>query len=159
MMTNPKIRFIYMYRDASNYKQHGEVIFSNETQLTIEEIEKKMRAFLNDGEFFIVRQIHLAERFFDVLDDDDHPWHEFVNLAATDDPTFDPQPEHKRDITEFLSDLEQAHCAGWDEMKVREDLAHQFTEHKHKLKQKIEVGVQSGNGDEHADDISSTRPA
>ena len=33
-MTN-NIRFVYMYRDASNYKQHGEVIFSNETQLTV----------------------------------------------------------------------------------------------------------------------------
>ena len=139
-MTTPlNIRVTYVYRDASNYKQHGEVIFSNETHLPAEEIEQQISSFLNDGEFFIARQVHVEERFFDVLDDDDHPWHEFVNVTATDDPTFDPEPEHKRDIAEFLSDLEQAHCAGWDEMKVREDLAHQFTEHKHKLKQKIEV--------------------
>jgi hypothetical protein len=70
MTTNPNIRFAYMYRDASNYKQHGEVIFSNEKQLPVDEIEKKVRACMNDGEFFITRQIHLAERFFDVLYDD-----------------------------------------------------------------------------------------
>jgi hypothetical protein len=40
-----------MYRDASNYKEHGEVIFSNEEHLPLDEIEKQIRSFLNDGEF------------------------------------------------------------------------------------------------------------
>jgi hypothetical protein len=140
MTTNPNIRFAYMYRDASNYKQHGEVIFSNETQLIAEEVEKQIRSFLNDGEYFIARQIHLEERFFDAPYDDDHPWHEFVRAEATDDPTFDPDHKDKRDITEFLSDLEQACSAGWDEMNVREDLARQFTQQKFVLKQRIEKG-------------------
>ena len=142
MTTNPNIRFAYMYRDASNYKQHGEVIFSNETQLTIEEIEKQIRSFLNDGEFFIARQIHLTERFFDALYDDDHPWHEFIRVEATDDPTFDPEPEHKRDIAEFLGELENAYRASWDEMNVREDLARQMTKQKRALKQKLESGAE-----------------
>ena len=156
MTTHPNIRFAYMYRDASNYKQYGEVIFSNETHPLVEEIEKQIRSFLNDGEFFIARQVHLEERFFDTLYDDDHPWHEFVRVEATDDPTFDPEPEHKRDIAEFLSDLEQAHCSGWDEMHVREDLAQQFLEQKRALKQKVDV--QSDNGDEHENCISSAHP-
>jgi hypothetical protein len=126
-----------MYRDASNYKQHGEAIFSNEKQLPMDEIEKKVRACLNDGEYFIARQLHLEERFFDALYDDDHPWHEFVRVEVTDDPTFDPEPEHKRDIAEFLVELENAHRAGWDEMNVREDLARQFTEQKQALKQRL----------------------
>lgn len=157
MTTNPNIRFTYMYRDASNYKQHGEVIFTNESRLPLNEIEKQIRSFLNDGEFFIARQIHLEERFFDALYDDDHPWHAFVGVEATDDSTLDPDHEHKRDIAEFLSDLEKAHRAGWDEMNVREDLARQFTEQKRALKQKVDI--QSENGDEHEDDISSTRAA
>ena len=159
MTTSSHIRFAYMYRDASNHKQHGEAIFSNEAHLPVEEIEKQIRSCLNDGEFFVARQIHLAERFFDVLYDDDHPWHEFVRVEVTDDPTFDPKYECQRDITGFLTELEQVHYAGWDELNVREDLAHQFTEQKNALKQKVEVGVQSGNGDEHEDDISSTRAA
>ena len=143
MMISPNIRFAYMYRDASNYKQHGEAIFSNETHLPSDEIEKQIRSYLNDGEFFIARQVHLEERFFEVLYDDDHPWHEFLGVDASDDPTFDPNHEHKRDIAEFLSDLEKAHRAGWDEMNVREDLSRQFTEQKGVLKQRLE-----SNGEE-----------
>ncbi|HKJ40080.1 MAG TPA: hypothetical protein VJ972_14985 [Anaerolineales bacterium] len=139
MTTNPNIRFAYMYRDASNYKQHGEVIFSNESYLPLDEIEKQIRSFLKDGEFFIARQIHLEERFFDTLYDDDHPWHEFVMVEATDDPTFDPAPEHKRDIAKFLVELEKAYRAGWNEMNVRKDLAHQFLEQKRVLKQRLEA--------------------
>lgn len=143
MTISPNIRFAYMYRDAGNYKQHGEAIFSNETYLPSDEIEKQIRSYLNDGEFFIARQVHLEERFFDVLYDDDHPWHEFLGVDASDDPTFDPDHEHKRDIAEFLSDLEKAHRAGWDEMNVREDLSRQFTEQKGVLKQRLE-----SNGEE-----------
>jgi len=142
-MISPNIRFAYMYRDASNYKQHGEAIFSNETHLPLDEIEKQIRSHLNDGEFFIARQVHLEERFFEVVYDDDHPWHEFLGVDASDDPAFDPDHEHKRDIAEFLSDLEKAHRAGWDEMNVREDLSRQFTEQKGVLKQRLE-----SNGEE-----------
>jgi hypothetical protein len=142
MTTHPNIRFAYMYRDASNYKQHGEVIFSNEKQLSVEEIEKQIHYFLNDGEFFIARQIDLEERFFDALNDDDHPWHEFVRVEATNDPIFDPDHQHTRDITEFLVELENANRAGWDEMDVREDLARQMTEQKRQLKQSLESDVE-----------------
>jgi len=64
-------------------------------------------------------------------------------VDASDDPAFDPNHEHKRDIAEFLSDLEKAHRAGWDEMNVREDLSRQFTEQKGVLKQRLE-----SNGEE-----------
>ena len=137
-MTN--LRFAYMYRDASNYKQHGEAIFSNEKQLPVDEVEKQIRACLNDGEYFIARQIHIEERFFDALYDDDHPWHEFVRVEATSAPAFDPESDHQRDIAEFLAELESAHSAGWDELKVREDLAKQLAKHKRVLKQRPESG-------------------
>ena len=141
MTISPNIRFACMYRDAGNYKQHGEAIFSNETHLPLDEIEKQIRSFLNDGEFFIARQVHLEECFFDHLsEEDDHPWHEFLGVDASDDPAFDPDHEHKRDIAEFLSDLEIAHRAGWDEMNVREDRSRQFTEQKRVLKRRIEFG-------------------
>ena len=89
-MTN--IRFIYLYRDASNYKQHGEAILSNETQLAVEEIDQKIRSLLSDGLFFIARQVQLEERFFAIVNEDDHPWHEFVQVESTTDPIFDPVP-------------------------------------------------------------------
>jgi hypothetical protein len=143
MTISPNIRFAYMYRDAGNYKQRGEAIFFNETHLRLDEIERQIRSRLNDGEFFIARQVHLEERFFEVLYDDDHPWHEFLGVDASDDPAFDPDHEHRRDIAEFLSDLEKAHRAGWDEMNVREDLSRQFTEQKRVLKRRL-----ASNGEE-----------
>ena len=132
-MTN-NIRFVYMYRDASNYKQHGEVILPNETQRTIEEVDKQIHSLLSDGLFFIARQVQVEERFFDVVSEDDHPWHEFVMVEATTDPAFDPVPEQQRDITNFLKELEQAHRSGWDEKQVREDLIHQIEKERQELK-------------------------
>jgi hypothetical protein len=79
----------------------------------------------------------LEERFFEVLNDDDHPWHEFLRVAATDAATFDLEPEHKRDIAEFLVELDNAHHTGWDEIDVREDLVRQLTEQKRTLKQRL----------------------
>ncbi len=131
-MTN--IRFIYLYRDASNYKQHGEVILSNKTLLTVEEIDQQIRSHLSDGLFFIAQQVQLEERFFAVVNEDDHPWHEFVQVEATTDPTFDPVPESKRDITQFLKELERAHQIGWDETQVRADLIQQIEKERAALK-------------------------
>ena len=130
-MTN--IRFAYLYRDASNYKQHGEVILPNETQRTVEEVDTQIRSVLSDGLFFIARQVQIEERFFDVVSEDDHPWHEYVSVEATTDPTFDPVPEQKRDISKFLKELEQAHHSGWDEKQVREDLIRQIEKEKQVL--------------------------
>jgi hypothetical protein len=131
-MTN--IRFIYLYRDASNYKQHGEAILSNETQLAVEEIDQQVRSHLSDGSFFIAQQVQLEERFFTVVNEDDHPWHEFVQVESTTDPIFDPVPEIKRDIVQFLQVLEQAHRTGWDETQVRADLIQQIEKEREALK-------------------------
>lgn len=131
-MTN--IRFIYLYRDASNYKQHGEAILSNETQLAVEEVDKQIHSLLSDGSFFIARQVQLEERFFAVVNEDDHPWHEFVQVEATADPVFDPVPEVKRDIAQFLQELEQVHNTGWDESQVRADLIKQIEKEREALK-------------------------
>jgi hypothetical protein len=137
MTNNPNIRFAYLYRDAGNYKQNGEAIFGNKDALPIGEIGKQIRSFLHDGEFFIARQVHIEERFFDAPNDDDHPWHEFVCVTPTPDPVFDPG--HNRDIVEFLADLEKAHRAGWGETQVRADLAHLLAEQKRALKQAYET--------------------
>jgi hypothetical protein len=103
-MTN--IRFIYLYRDAGNFKQHGDVTLSNELQQTVEEIDQTIRSLLSDGCFFIAQQIQLEERFFAAVNEDDHPWHEFVQVEATTDPTFDPIPEQ--------SATSRSSCRNWN---------------------------------------------
>ena len=139
------VSFKYLYRDASNYKLHGEAVFTNHTFMPIDEIEKQIRSCLKDGEFFIAQQVNIEERFFDVLhEDDDHPWHEFNLVEMTTEPAFDPenwnQHKHKRDITEFIAELEKAKRVGWDEMKVRTDVASLQGKQKDKLKQTLESG-------------------
>jgi hypothetical protein len=156
MTIHLNIRFGYLYRDAGNYKQQGEAVFTNETCLPVEQLDKQIRACLRDGEFFIARQVHLEECFFDALHDDDHPWHEFKHVETTNDPAFDPQHDPARDIAEFLADLEKARRAGWDEMNVREDLARQCEEQKRAMKQRLPSNVQSAQGENHEDRISGT---
>ncbi len=139
------VSFKYLYRDASNYKLHGEAVFTNSTFIPIDEIEKQIRSCLKDGEFFIARQVNIEERFFDVLhEEDDHPWHEFNLVEMTTEPAFDPenwnQHNRKRDITEFIAELEKAKRVGWDELKVRADVAGMQGKQKDKLKQTLESG-------------------
>lgn len=136
------ICFRYLYRDASNYKQHGEAIFTNRTFLTLETIEAQLCACLKDGQFFIARQINIEERFFDALHDDDHPWHEYDRLEVTTQGPFDPAHwdarRSRRDITELLADFDKARQAGWDEMNVRTDLQRLLEEQKQRLHRKLE---------------------
>jgi hypothetical protein len=139
------VAFHYLYRDASNYKLHGTTIFTNDTLLSIEEIEEQIRSFLKDREFFIARQVLIEERFFDALhEDEDHVWHEFVIAEATTEPSFDPanreQHSEDRDITDFIAALDKAHRAGWDEMNVRGDVAKMLETQKRKLKANLESG-------------------
>ena len=139
------VSFKYLYRDASNYKLHGGAVFTNHTFMSIDEIEKQIRSCLKDSEFFIARQVNIEERFFDILhDDDDHPWHEFNLVEMTTEPAFDPENwnehKHKRDITEFIAELEKAKRVGWDELKVRADVASMQGNQKDKLKQTLESG-------------------
>ncbi len=56
------------------------------------------------------------------------------SVEATTDPAFDPIPEQQRDISKFLKELEQAHCSGWDETQVREDLIRQIEKERRELK-------------------------
>ena len=63
----------YLYRDASNYKRHHEIIVSG--MLTQKDIAEILDA-LNEGEYFIPEQIGFpAERFSDTTEDD-HCWME-----------------------------------------------------------------------------------
>ncbi len=127
----PNIRFDYMYRDGGNNKNHGEAVFTNRSSLPLDQIKRRVRAALQDGEHFIAWQIKLDELFFETPSGDDHPWHEYAGVeVTTTHPAYDPANwvihRHRRDITEFLADLEQASEAGWDTTDVRADLAALF---------------------------------
>ncbi len=46
------IKFSYRYRDFANYKRHNEVVFSNPSNKSIQEVEQFIKAHLFDDKLF-----------------------------------------------------------------------------------------------------------
>jgi hypothetical protein len=107
------IKFIYLYRDGGNYKNWGEVIFSNPLGLTPNVITPKLnRAFMTDG-MFIAHQIRIPEVLFYCNGDltiDDHCFHEFDSVELTEGTRTD---RLGRSINELLSEVKREAQAGW----------------------------------------------
>lgn len=102
-------RVEYLYRDGSNYKQWGVVVFRGECDASL---AGRLFAALDRGEFFIAHQLRLPELFFAdrPLYADDHCWHEMGEVtpasAAADDL-------HARTIEEFVAEVERACTNAW----------------------------------------------
>lgn len=97
--------FQYLYRDASNYKVHGELLLEGDS--SPDAIDRLIRA-LQAGEFFIPAQVlmpPLSGALFAYSNgptEDDHPWHEFVDLRpATPDEIVRLKPD--RTLSELLA--------------------------------------------------------
>jgi hypothetical protein len=106
----------YMYRDADNYKQHGEVTLSR--ALTEQETERIRRA-LDMGEYFIPQQVGmppLQMNFGGIDPDSDHAWHELGDVSEAYGPnTRNHGGEY--DTDELIAAFEQAAQDGWDDTK------------------------------------------
>lgn len=102
---------LYMYRDASNYKNTGHVIFRGEIS---SDLETRLRAALEDGDNFIADQVGVPEIFFEFGEDsaEDHSWHEFVEATVTSEDATDT-----RTVEEFVVAIEAASRAGWREFE------------------------------------------
>lgn len=94
------IKLNYLYRDFSNYKQFGSIVFTNPSQLTVEAVTNKVLCSLIDGEYFEHTKWGIPSLFFDSHNEDDHNWHEFEDIVATNE-----SPTDKRTIEEFISQL------------------------------------------------------
>lgn len=100
-----KIRLTYLYRDAGNYKQFGQFIFSNVNNTPLSELRKTITFNLIDSEFFDPRfcGIPLINSF--PYDHDlDHSWYEFENIEEVD-----INSECDIDINEFINSLKSQH--------------------------------------------------
>jgi len=81
--------FEYMYRDASNYKAWGQLLLAGQSYPS--DIAA-LRSTLDSGEYFVAEQVGVPAlyevlwKFTNGSTDDDHCFHEYVELrAATDD--------------------------------------------------------------------------
>jgi hypothetical protein len=108
------ILFEYLYRDASNWKQYGQAVFTNIGKIPLADIEAQIRATMHDGQWFKAEMMDLETCFFSGHDtDDDHPWHEFWEVSKTDLPTTDP-----RDIALFIQEMQKGSLRKWDESNL-----------------------------------------
>lgn len=104
-------RLNLMYRDASNYKSTGEVVFAG---APTPELVNRFYAACDDdagtGPSIICEQVAIEKPSFGGVYEDDHPWVEVsldpVGAAATDHRTFE----------EFVQEVEAAAVEGWDEL-------------------------------------------
>jgi len=98
-----------MYRDGSNYKQWGSIIFAGELTETL---RQRLVAALDSEEFFIADQVRVPEVFPDSwpMYDDDHCWHEWAGWESADS---EPTDAFARSIEQFVDEVEGAAAAGW----------------------------------------------
>ena len=100
---NKNMAFHYMYRDGSNWKRHGEVVFTGEPE-DYDNYEKELRKCFEDNDNFMADQIDVPERFgWNGGDEDDHCWHEFVAVPETSS-----DPDDERTPQEFLECVRKA---------------------------------------------------
>ena len=95
--------FEYLYRDAGNYKNWGDVIFSNPKDLAIAGIMAEVQGALFEGCYFLAKQTRVPDLHFDKYDPDlDHGWHEAYSFTSTSRQATDPDG---RTIEEFIDCL------------------------------------------------------
>ena len=108
------IRFNYLYRDASNYKKWGSVIFSNPDKLSLDDIEGNLTAYFDNQMYFIASHVDIPEVFLFINDypfsEDDHFFHEYDSLEITDE---DVNDSRGRSIKEFVEQCKLARRKGW----------------------------------------------
>jgi len=82
----PNLRLSYLYRDAGNYKQRGEVILSNRGGLDVAEVRRRLFGMCIEGDYFDPIVWGIPVLFANVYDPElDHEWHELVGLEETND--------------------------------------------------------------------------
>jgi len=99
-------RFEYLYRDAGNFKNWGDIIFANPSDIPISVITQRAHKTLIDQSYFVARKADIPDLHFpDYNNDLDHEWHEFHLFAETNDS---PTDMKNRSVDEFLQDLHLA---------------------------------------------------
>lgn len=108
------IQFEYLYRDGANYKAWGTIVFSNPDELSVSEIDERLRRAFNSDSQFVASQVEIPEVFLykdGNLTSDDHCFHEYDHVELTDDAITDVQ---NRRMSDFLAQVEIESQRGWE---------------------------------------------
>ncbi len=96
--SNNNIKFNYLYRDAGNFKEFNDVVFTNKHSNSLLEIEMAIKNNLIEGEFFIPEKWNIPRLSFGYFSPGlDHDYHEFESVELTDE-----NPTENIDISTFL---------------------------------------------------------
>jgi len=116
-MSPKNSKFRYLYRDASNYKQFGYVVFKG--LFNLNDVSSIM-SNLHEGEFFIPEDVGLAslQENFDNASIDDHPWHEIELGVNPVKELFALTCEFPTDVRNVHDFAEEFARAKWDEKKA-----------------------------------------
>lgn len=97
------IRMEYLYRDAGNYKNWGEVVFANPNRVPVSDVEKLVAADLFERHYFLAESVGLPDLHFpDHNLELDHDWHEFHAFAETEKIPDDAQGRNVEQLIECL---------------------------------------------------------
>lgn len=97
------IRMEYLYRDAGNYKNWGEVVFANPSCAQVSDVEKLVTAELFERQYFWAKSVGLPDLHFpDFNVELDHDWHEFHAFAETEEMPDDAQGRNIEQLIECL---------------------------------------------------------
>ncbi len=100
------IRLEYLYRDAGNFKNWGEVVFSNPLNINTELITLMAEKVLIEQPYFVAINAGVPDLHFkDYNEQIDHNWHEIYAFQSTDDA---PNDSQGRNIEEFIESLRYA---------------------------------------------------
>ncbi|MCK5746905.1 hypothetical protein [Oricola sp.] len=96
-----KTRIDYLYRDASNYKFHGDFVVEG----TIAKAD--LKPYLFDDEWFVPMAVGLPHLLDLPINEDDHLLHEFTGFT----PTYEGTPECT--VSTLIERFQNAHRFGW----------------------------------------------
>ncbi len=108
------IKLNYLYRDGSNCKKEGAVIFANPAMIAPAAVAYRLEKACDKGMHFIAGQVGIPEVFLFGGDETlfiegvDHYYHELCGIEVTDE-----EPTDERPITRFLKEFAAVSQAGW----------------------------------------------
>jgi hypothetical protein len=92
------VKFNYLYRDGSNYKKFGHLVFANPDNIDLKDLADLIKSKLIYETWFYADRWNLPELFTEYIDFRFDPtWHEFENVEYTDEAA-----TSKQDLSELM---------------------------------------------------------
>ena len=107
------IKFIYLYRDGSNYKKWADIVFFNPHDIPLNIVRESIRNVLYGDDLFVAHQIRVPEVFLFSRGDissDDHCFHEFHDVETSSEV---PTDRYGRTMSEFMAEVIREAAGGW----------------------------------------------